>query len=103
MQNIPSFYPADFSWSFSFCSEEKSTSLTKNSKLSKTIMCVITHFCFPAQTGDFAAVTVKVSPACGCQQDSGLYWVLMRDDQFVAWGQQPTPTDENGECVYRFG
>jgi len=55
------------------------------------------------KTGDFAAVTVKVSPACGCQQDLGLYWVLMRDDQFVAWGQQPQPTDENGECVYRFG
>ena len=54
------------------------------------------------QTGDFAAVSVKVSPTCGCQRNLELNWVLMRDDQFVAWGNQP-PQEENGECVYRFG
>jgi len=55
------------------------------------------------KTGDFAAVTVKASPACGCQRDLELNWVLMRNDQYVSWGQQFPEENEKHECVYRFG
>ena len=57
-------------------------------------------FFFLSQTGDFATVTTKSS----CQCDSNLYWVLMRDDQFVAWGQQKPEILEGEEgCQYKLG
>ena len=61
---------------------------------------------FCSQTGDFATVTAKSS----CQCDSNLYWVLMRDDQFVAWGQQKPQILGEGQkgrrqkgCEYKLG
>ena len=55
------------------------------------------------QTGDFAAVTVKSSPACGCPKDVPLSWVIIRDEQFVTWGQEYPDENEQHECLYRLG
>ncbi len=57
---------------------------------------------FTFQTGDFATAIVTSEAGCECNRGHWLNWVVVREGQYVAFGQA-RPEVSTGQCVYKIG